>query len=96
MTYFQDAMDDLNEGLMNAETEKNRWQPVGDILIENLQKEIDKTKVCRTLSCLLQELSFFDSLNFCFIKWFKVMTLLLNQCLHIWRTDAHLHTNKVF
>ena len=50
MTYFQDAMDDLNEGLTKAEAEKSKWQPVGDILIENLQKEIDKTKVCEMLA----------------------------------------------
>ena len=47
MTYFQDAMEDLNEGLMTAENEMHKWQPVGDILIENLQKEIDKIKVCK-------------------------------------------------
>ena len=46
MTYFQDSTEDLNDGLTKAEAEKSRWQPVGDILIENLQKEIDKTKVC--------------------------------------------------
>ncbi|XP_053396069.1 dystrophin-like isoform X7 [Mercenaria mercenaria] len=44
MTFFQDAMDDLNESLVKAEHEKNSWHPVGDILIENLQYEIEKTK----------------------------------------------------
>ncbi|XP_052240299.1 dystrophin-like isoform X2 [Dreissena polymorpha] len=44
MTYFQDAMDDLKESLTKAENEKNTWKPVADILIENLQYEIEKTK----------------------------------------------------
>lgn len=48
MTFFQDAMDDLNESLVKAEHEKNSWHPVGDILIENLQYEIEKTKVSET------------------------------------------------
>lgn len=45
MTFFQDSMDDLNESLVKAEHEKNSWQPVADILIENLQYEVEKTKV---------------------------------------------------
>ena len=45
MTFFQDAMDDLNDSLLKAEGERNKWHPVGDILIENLQFEIEKTKV---------------------------------------------------
>lgn len=45
MTFFQDAMDDLKESLIRAETEKKSWQPIPDILIEHLQYEIEKTKV---------------------------------------------------
>lgn len=45
MMFFQDAMDDLKDSLVRAEAEKDRWQPVADILIENLQHEIEKTKV---------------------------------------------------
>jgi len=47
MTFFQDATDDLNESLCRAEAEKNSWRPIADIMIENLQFEIEKTKVSR-------------------------------------------------
>ena len=53
MTYFQDAMDDLKESLTKAENEKNTWKPVADILIENLQYEIEKTKVRNWFSFLM-------------------------------------------
>ncbi|WAR08807.1 DMDD-like protein [Mya arenaria] len=44
MTYFQDALDDLQESLSRAEAEKNTWPLIADILIENLPFEIEKTK----------------------------------------------------
>ena len=34
-----------NKTIETSETEKTKWPPVGDILIENLQFEIEKTKV---------------------------------------------------
>ncbi|KAL3882695.1 hypothetical protein ACJMK2_029008 [Sinanodonta woodiana] len=44
MNIFQDAMEDLNAGLQQADAEKSHWKPVGDILLENLQEEINLTK----------------------------------------------------
>lgn len=45
MTVFHEAMDYLNEQLQESEDEKFKWQHVGDVIIENLQEEIDLTKV---------------------------------------------------
>ncbi|XP_041352153.1 dystrophin-like isoform X2 [Gigantopelta aegis] len=44
MAMFQESMDDLNDHLSQAEQQKAQWSAVGDIIIENLQEEIDKTK----------------------------------------------------
>lgn len=46
---FHDAMDDMQQLLTEAEREKAKWQPVGDVLLEALQTEIDKVKVGGTL-----------------------------------------------
>ena len=45
MTVFHEAMDYLDEQLQESEDEKSKWKPVGDVIIENLQDEIDLTKV---------------------------------------------------
>ena len=45
MIVFHAAMDDLHGRLQDVEKEKSRWQPVGDIIVDNLQEEIDLTKV---------------------------------------------------
>lgn len=44
MTVFHEAMDYLDEQLQESEDEKSKWKPVGDVIIENLQDEIDLTK----------------------------------------------------
>ena len=49
MVMFHDAMDDMQQLLTEAEREKAKWQPVGDVLLEALQTEIDKVKVGGTL-----------------------------------------------
>ena len=48
---FQESMDDLNDHLTRAEQQKTEWSAVGDIIIENLQEEIDKTKVDKPCPC---------------------------------------------
>lgn len=58
MTVFHEAMDYLDEQLQESEDEKSKWKPVGDVIIENLQDEIDLTKVIELLLLL-----FFSSLN---------------------------------
>ena len=45
MVIFHAAMDDMQQLLLEAEGEKNKWQPVADVLLEALQTEIDKVKV---------------------------------------------------
>jgi hypothetical protein len=45
MTLFHEAMDDLDQRLTTAEREKVVWQGVADILIKELQREIDLTRV---------------------------------------------------
>ncbi|ESO83438.1 hypothetical protein LOTGIDRAFT_169302 [Lottia gigantea] len=44
MSVFHDSMDDLDDHLKEAESKKTNWQPVGDIIIENLKTEIDNVK----------------------------------------------------
>nr|XP_033805580.1 dystrophin isoform X6 [Geotrypetes seraphini] len=44
---LQDAMDDLDPKLRQAELTKGSWQPVGDLLIDSLQDQIEKVKVFR-------------------------------------------------
>ena len=47
MTVFQDSLDELNDKLKEVENERDQWPSVADLIIENLQKEIDKVKVSR-------------------------------------------------
>ena len=72
MVMFHAGMDDMQQLLTEAEREKAKWQPVGDVLLEALQTEIDKVKVGRamlldTFSVSSVLLSFFQSLciSFC-------------------------------
>ncbi|XP_072370078.1 dystrophin isoform X1 [Scyliorhinus torazame] len=44
---LQDAMDELNRKLRQAEAIKDTWQPVGDLLIDSLQDHIEKVKAFR-------------------------------------------------
>lgn len=57
MTVFHEAMDYLDEQLQESEDEKSKWKPVGDVIIENLQDEIDLTKVIELLLLLFFFLS---------------------------------------
>ncbi|KAM9319377.1 dystrophin isoform 2-T2 [Gastrophryne carolinensis] len=41
---LQDAMDELDHKLYQAESMKGSWQPVGDLLIDSLQDHIEKIK----------------------------------------------------
>ncbi|MGH0122756.1 UNVERIFIED_CONTAM: hypothetical protein FKN15_029460 [Acipenser sinensis] len=43
---LQEAMDELDLKLHQAEMVKQGWQPVGDLLIDSLQDHIEKLKVC--------------------------------------------------
>ena len=56
MAMFQESMDDLNDHLTRAEQQKTEWSAVGDIIIENLQEEIDKTKVDKPCPCIVTHL----------------------------------------
>ncbi|XP_069787742.1 utrophin-like isoform X2 [Narcine bancroftii] len=40
---LQTSMDDLEAHMVTAESARNDWQPVGDLLIDSLQDHIDKT-----------------------------------------------------
>uniref|UniRef100_A0A671RYB1 Dystrophin-like n=1 Tax=Sinocyclocheilus anshuiensis TaxID=1608454 RepID=A0A671RYB1_9TELE len=42
---LQDAQDQLDFKLRQAETVKNSWKPVGDLVIDDLQNHIDRVKV---------------------------------------------------
>ncbi|XP_028903681.1 utrophin isoform X4 [Ornithorhynchus anatinus] len=44
---LQGAMDDLDADMKEAETVRNGWKPVGDLLIDSLQDHIDKTTAFR-------------------------------------------------
>uniref|UniRef100_A0A5F8H924 Utrophin n=1 Tax=Monodelphis domestica TaxID=13616 RepID=A0A5F8H924_MONDO len=44
---LQGAMDDLDADLKEAETVRNGWKPVGDLLIDSLQDHIEKTTAFR-------------------------------------------------
>ncbi|KAK2181700.1 hypothetical protein NP493_384g05004 [Ridgeia piscesae] len=54
MVMFHAAMDDMQQLLTEAEREKAKWQPVGDVLLEALQTEIDKVKGLQQRSAPLQ------------------------------------------
>ena len=72
MTFFLDSMDDLNESLVKAEHEKDSWHPVGDILIENLQFEIEKTKVSKDKQSKLWDEKWYTNFMFKKIKVSKI------------------------
>lgn len=42
---LQDAQDQLDFKLRQAETVKNSWKPVGELLVDDLQNHIDRVKV---------------------------------------------------
>lgn len=42
---LQSAMDDLDVGLVAAEKVRSGWKPVGDLLIDSLKEQIEKTSV---------------------------------------------------
>ncbi|PKU37720.1 hypothetical protein llap_11976 [Limosa lapponica baueri] len=46
---LQDAMDELDLKLRQAEVFKGSWQPVGDLLIDSLQDHLEKVKVVQLL-----------------------------------------------
>ncbi|XP_078088639.1 dystrophin-like isoform X10 [Mustelus asterias] len=52
---LQDAMDELNRKLRQAEAIKDTWQPVGDLLIDSLQDHIEKVKAFRAEIAPLKE-----------------------------------------
>ena len=47
MVVFHAAMDDLHQFVTAAEREQAKWHPVGDVLLDVLQQEIDHCKVSR-------------------------------------------------
>ncbi|XP_014809541.1 PREDICTED: dystrophin isoform X6 [Calidris pugnax] len=52
---LQDAMDELDLKLRQAEVFKGSWQPVGDLLIDSLQDHLEKVKVYRAEIVPLKE-----------------------------------------
>lgn len=46
MSILHDSLEDLVSKLREAEQEKSLWNPIADLIIENLPTEIDKLKVC--------------------------------------------------
>jgi len=46
MMIMQEALDDLTNHLNEMERDMSPWQPVSDVLLENLQQQIDLTQVC--------------------------------------------------
>ncbi|XP_054829258.1 dystrophin isoform X2 [Eublepharis macularius] len=52
---LQEAMDDLDIKLRQAEAIKGSWQPVGDLLIDSLQDHLEKLKVYRAEIAPLKE-----------------------------------------
>ncbi|XP_043556668.1 dystrophin isoform X1 [Chiloscyllium plagiosum] len=52
---LQDAMDELNRKLRQAEATRDTWQPVGDLLIDSLQDHIEKVKAFRAEIAPLKE-----------------------------------------
>uniref|UniRef100_A0A8D2Q6W5 Dystrophin n=1 Tax=Varanus komodoensis TaxID=61221 RepID=A0A8D2Q6W5_VARKO len=52
---LQEAMDELDLKLRQAEAIKGSWQPVGDLLIDSLQDHLEKLKVYRTEIAPLKE-----------------------------------------
>lgn len=52
---LQEAMDELDLKLRQAEAFKGSWQPVGDLLIDSLQDHLEKVKVYRAEMVPLKE-----------------------------------------
>ncbi|XP_065597609.1 dystrophin isoform X10 [Cyrtonyx montezumae] len=52
---LQEAMDELDLKLRQAEVFKGSWQPVGDLLIDSLQDHLEKVKVYRAEMVPLKE-----------------------------------------
>lgn len=50
---LQEAMDEVDLKLRQAEVFKGSWQPVGDLLIDSLQDHLEKVKVCVSISVFL-------------------------------------------
>lgn len=48
---LQEAADELDLKLRQAEVIKGSWQPVGDLLIDSLQDHLEKVKVLCALFC---------------------------------------------
>lgn len=42
---LQDAQDQLDSKLRHAESVKNSWKPVGDVIVDDLQNHIERVKV---------------------------------------------------
>lgn len=49
---LQDAQDQLDFKLRQAETVKNSWKPVGELVVDDLQNHIDRVKVSILLSLI--------------------------------------------
>lgn len=63
---LQEAMDELDLKLRQAEAIKGSWQPVGDLVIDSLQDHLEKLKVkqCFRSSVLLKDMVVFPLLHF--------------------------------
>lgn len=73
MTMLHETMEDLDGQLGEADLEMSQWPPVGDIVIENLQDEIDKTKVTTT------------SKYQTFVSWSGISSNVIPQCNSLYR-----------
>lgn len=58
---LQDAQDQLDFKLRQAETVKNSWKPVGELLVDDLQNHIDRVKV--SILLFLIKKAFSDKFN---------------------------------
>lgn len=62
---LQDAQDQLDFKLRQAETVKNSWKPVGELVVDDLQNHIDRVKVSILLSLIKKKKEAF----FGHVKW---------------------------
>lgn len=62
---LQDAQDQLDFKLRQAETVKNSWKPVGELVVDDLQNHIDRVKVSILLSLIYiyKKKAFLDMYN---------------------------------
>lgn len=60
---LQDAQDQLDFKLRQAETVKNSWKPVGELVVDDLQNHIDRVKVSILLSLIYIKKAFLDMYN---------------------------------